>query len=177
MAVEPLFNQNRTQLLRKLRLSGAISPDAASAIDAAIQGVRVRIYDRLGEERVTTIKATTLTDNPTDSTGIIRLKAAVLEEKWVRYELMRSMPVIFHDSDGESLAAWNNEDFAIRGRGSDTKEAELERLQADIAELLAELVSGTDEPNIRASTIGPATTPVIRPLDTVQPWYLRERLG
>jgi hypothetical protein len=159
--VQPIFSKNRDTLLSQLRLSGANSKDAIAAIDATILFVGTELYSRLGGGLVDTVRGYPYSTDPTSGEEArTRLRASLLEEKWVRYELLRKMPTLFHDSSGDSTRRWNEEELTREGSREDD---ELNRLMSDITQMLDSLSGGTEEPGISAKTFGPETTPVYRP--------------
>lgn len=161
---QPLFNKNRSELLSRLRLSQSDSEDAVAAIDAALAAVAIGFYDRLGTE-VDVIKAIAYTsDASAGESARRRLRAATIEEKWVRYELMRSMPVLFFEFSG-AQDRWNEEEMGTDAR---RVERELRRLLDDINTGLDYLMGSTDSEGIQAMTFGPDTTPVYTPGGSVQ---------
>jgi sugar phosphate isomerase/epimerase len=152
-----------------MRLTDAsVRQDAVAAIDAAIQTARVGMADRLGDDLTTEIVLTAWTANPSTSAERRRVKAALLEEKWVRLELMRTMPVLFQQAAGMAGDRWNNEDFEREGFSTDR---EIERLWQEILFGLDEITEGASRPQGFASAIGPDDTPVYRPGGSARPWH------
>lgn len=166
---DPLFANSRAELVSQIRLTGANGDDAVAAIDAAIRAVAVNIYDAIGESKVGQIRGTAFSDDPTASKDVrLRLKAATMEEKWVRAELLRKMPVLFRESRGASYDRFNEEGI---GEDAQRAEDEIRRLMADVYELLDDINGDASSSRISAVTFGPEKTPVIRPGQSVRPCY------
>jgi len=164
---DPIFAESRDSLVSQLRLSGASSDDATAAIDAAMSAVAIGLYDRMGSGLVDTIRSYTYSNDPTSGAqSRQRLKGAVIEEKWVRYELMRKMPVLFVGSRGASLDRWNQEELT---RDGEVRDSELQRLWSEVLDGIDDLRGNTNAGAVSAVTFGPDTTPVCRPGDSIKP--------
>jgi hypothetical protein len=175
MTTDPLFAENRAALLSQLRLSSADSDDAVAAIDAAIQAVGIGMYDKLGPGLVAQIKAIAYSDDLTTSADArLRLKAAVAEEKWVRAELLRKMPVLFRESRGTAYDRYNEEGLVADG---DRVEDEISRLMDEANDLLDDLNGNTSPARTSALTFGPTTTPVYTPGGSVRHELTQEDVG
>jgi len=159
MSVAPLFNADMESLKSKLRLSGAKSNDAQALIETAVQDARVGFYDRLGSSRIAEIVGYGLDNAPTTTNGLLRLKAANTEVKWVRALLIRSMPSLFIDgSQAAALKAWNEEGLT-RNAGQSELNREVERLMTEVDLALAGMETGTPEEGENSvSLIGPDET-------------------
>lgn len=132
MAVEPLFVADMSTLKARIRMSGApSSTDVQDLIEEAVRTVRAGFYREIAADRISTIKTITEDENPTTENGILRLLASTTELKWVRYELMRTVPTLFFDSAPAAQTAWNEEGM-LRGTSNSEREAEMKRLWADI---------------------------------------------
>ncbi len=143
VSVTPLFVPTRTQLVKALRLKGV--PDAENAqdvIDEAISLVRTNIFQRLGSDRIATIRAISYSRTPTSDQDYLRLLAATTETKWVRVELMRVMPMQFVDGSAADQT-WQNE-AAFRAATFATIAAEAKRIRNEIDQAL-EILSGSFE--------------------------------
>lgn len=161
MAVAPLFVASMDAVRARLRLSGvADASDAMDAIDEAVRVVRTNIYARLGLTRVGELVGYSSTDTPTTENEILRTVAEGMEVKWVRYELLGTLPVLFMDGSGQREQAWNDEG-AFRPGGPAGAEGERRRLMAEIDRAL-DLLSGTStiggQTTVRASSIAPPCT-------------------
>ncbi len=144
-----------------MRLSGSTgSDDAASAIDAAVQEAVVGMADRLGDDLVAEILASPYTETPTTASQRRRVKASLIEQKWARMVLMRTMPVLFQQGVAQGEARWNQEEFETDRVFT---EREISRLYDDVLAGLDELTDGANRPTGSASVIGPDVTPVYRP--------------
>lgn len=161
MAVAPLFVADMTTLRARLRLSGVPdSSDAMNVIDSAVQTVRTGFYTELGTERVAEIAAFASTDTPTAENEVLRTVAEGAEVKWVRYELMHLLPVLFIDGSGQREQAWNDEG-AFRAANGAGIERMRQALRAEIDKAL-DLLSGDTEigerTSVRSATIDPPCT-------------------
>jgi len=158
---DPLFAQDRASLVSQLRLTGADHTDTVAAIDAAIQTVALRFYDLLGSGQVDLIKSYSYSADPTAGDNErTRLRAAVAEEKWVRAELIRKLPILFVANEGVAMDQWNEEELTRDGKGS---EDEISRLEAEGLEMVDILLGDSDGSSLSAEAIGPESTPVYRP--------------
>jgi hypothetical protein len=164
---QPIFAENRTKLLQRLQLGSITTEDAEAAVDAALAAVAIGVYDRLGSGTTDTIRGYTYSDDPSTSVeSRTRLKGAVLEEKWVRYELLRTMPSVFPTSSNRlrtrinEASAYSQDPAAVAD--------ELERLWAEISELLDDLAGNDEAGSVSARTFGPDTTPVYEPGGSVR---------
>lgn len=158
MAINSLFFQNVNALKATLRLSGTANSDGLAIIDAAIQQTRVGFYDTLGALRISQLLALTLTENPTDIDGILRLKASLCESSWVRMLLLRKMPLLFIDGSSKTREIWNEE--ALTREAQKDIDSEIARLATEIQDFLTDLASGTAEESIlNISSIGPDRKP------------------
>jgi len=159
--VQPIFAKNRSTLISRLRLTGASSPDAISAVDGAMVAVAIGLFDRLGEATVATIQGYTYSDDASaGANSRLRLKAAITEEKWIRHELMRKMPVLFMDSASKASRQWNEEEFS---RNGEADQREISRLWNEVLTLLDDLEGNTSNATVSAMAFGPDTSPVFVP--------------
>lgn len=138
--IQPLFSQNLTELRKALRLSGVSkNNDASVMIEQAVMGVRTGFVRKLGQSKVDAILAHALTPSPTTQGEYLRSLAVVCETKWVRMELMRTMPQLF--SDGNSVTKIWNEEGAFRDVPYLQHRDELRRLQEDVDVMLSTLAT------------------------------------
>jgi len=170
---DPLFAEDRDSLVAQLRLSSADSADAQAAIDSAILAAVVSIYDHIGEALVVEIRSVPYSDNPNTSDARRRIKASVAEEKIVRAELLRKMPIMFRESQGTSFDRFNEEGLTSRFE-EDRLGAEVEQLMADAVVLLDDLAGTGQDGEVSASVIGPLDSPVHRPGGTVSRFPVKE---
>jgi len=108
MAVTPLFNASKDELLKRVRMDTA-SASVQVAIDGIIQEVRLGFFSKLTKERATQIAAYELVDNPTDDDQIIRVEAAVAEANWVAYLIAGRFPMYMLDGTVVARQNWNDE--------------------------------------------------------------------
>jgi hypothetical protein len=156
-AVQPLFVPSKAELRKALRLSQvADENDAVHQIDEAIRASRVKIFQALGQTRVDEILVTPYVQRPATQTDYMRMLASTVETKMVRAELIRVMPMMFMDG-ANTVQAWQQEAAFREGSFLQTRD-ELRRLEADIAEGLTMLLTGSvvsGDPQI--STLFPDT--------------------
>jgi hypothetical protein len=147
MATTPLFLPDIATVKARLRMTGVpAGTDAESLIEEAIRTVRVGFYRKLSSSRITTLLGYASTDNPSTSTEVLRVQAEITELKWIRYELMRTIPTLFFDSSPSSGEAWNREGL-VRGMGTDERTKEMDRLMADVIGALDGLEGVDEYPN------------------------------
>lgn len=162
MATNPLFVANMDTLKSKLRLSGLPSDgDGESLLEEALLVVREGFYRRLTATGVSSILATGESDNPTTHAQILRSVASSTEVKWVRLQIIRSMPTLTMDGSGRRLQVWN-EEAAFRQQGQSERENEIRRMEKEVEENL-ELLAGTEsigsETTFHITTLEPDDTP------------------
>lgn len=165
MAVEPLFNPTLADVKAKLRLTGAGSTDAMAILGEQVRTVRIGFYDYLGEARVAQILLTPFSENPTTATDVLRSKAAVCEIIWIRYYLLRHLPVLFQDASADEGRRYNDEQ-TMQPYDRGAYERELSRLLAEVDALLGSLLGSPVDTGISVSVIGPTTTQP-RPGDSI----------
>lgn len=174
MAIEPLFLASKDELKSRLRLSGAAQADALAQVDHAIEDVRMHIYDEdrgLGAARVTEILTVSYVENATTSAAMVRTMARSLECAWVRLLLLRRMPMIFMDASAVTQEVWNEE--PVTRFGPSGVRQEIERLEQEIQDLLANLGGDEDDAGIGVVVFEPEETPD-RPGWSIAPEYLVE---
>jgi len=104
----PLFVQNPEDLKAALRLSAVCEGnDAQVLIDRALQAVREHFYRRLGQPRMAQLILLPPSIAPTTADEILRSIAETTEIKWVRLELLDSMPTMFMDGSNNTLEEWD----------------------------------------------------------------------
>lgn len=141
-AVQPLFVPDKVELRKALRLSQvADENDAVHQIDEAIRASRVKIFQALGQTKVTEILALPYVQRPLTQADYMRMLASTVETKMVRAELMRVMPLMFMDG-ANTVQAWQQEAAFREGSFLQTRD-ELRRLETDIQEGLTMLLSGS----------------------------------
>lgn len=157
-SIGPLFMADMDSLKARLRLSGAAADDALAIIDHAVQQVRVGFYSRLSSNRISTLRATSSVENPTETNQVLRSLAEQTEVMWVRYELMQQLPNMFIDGSGNTQTTWNQEGLTREIRPAE-KEEILARLWSRIQSFLNQLAKGElSASSISASTIEPDET-------------------
>lgn len=167
--VKPLFCPSREYLVKGLRLRDLpVEVNAQDLIDEAISAVRVGFFRRMGREAIEAAQATAFTKLPATDADYRRLLAQVTETKWVRLELMRSMPMMFVDGNAADQS-WQQE-AAFRSATSLQVASEMKQLRAEIDEAL-DIISGAAQPSeslgVKIQTYGPDETPSL-PGDTVR---------
>lgn len=152
-AVEPATKDG---LLKALRLEQAISGNIAEAVDAELQGVRVDLYVRLGEEVINQLLALTYEENPTTLDGVLRLRASELERLMLKVRLLVALPTLFLDSSGSEQMVWNEDGFS-RNTGNLRLDDLIKALQDKITNLIDEIINGGLDSGggVKVEVIGP----------------------
>jgi len=167
----PLFVADEATLKAALRFSGVVDGSNADAMfDQAVVAVRSGFYRTLGVARVAVLLAIPYTDSPTTETSLLRTVATTTEIEWVRYELMRTLPVLFQDASGDALDVWNRE-APFRGMGKTSLDKAREALWEMILQNL-DMIAGNEEVGehggVQGGDIAPTTTPP-RPFQSIFP--------
>lgn len=151
MARVPLFESDYETLMAKLRLSSITEDsDTASIIDEAIGRVRRGLFDQLGSSLVATILETDLEEEFLTQEEIIRASAAQAEVLWVKYLLLKDLPVLFRDASGQTLDEWNKEALV---RETPPNKQLLDSIWKELQDLLGNIQSGSPQPAYRFETI------------------------
>ena len=146
MAVAPLFFADMSTLALALRFSTVQEGSAEYALfREAVKKARIKIYQQLGTSVVTDLVALPSEDNPTTESGIQRSAANRVEFLLVRLDMLRNLPVLFMDASASSREVWNQEPLARQNPGSPALEAEIRRIETEIATLFATLEDGLTE--------------------------------
>jgi hypothetical protein len=146
MAVLPLFFSDMATLALALRFSTVQEGSAEYALfKEAVKKARIKIYQQLGTSTVASLVALPSEDNPTTESGIQRSAANRVEFLLVRLDMLRSLPVLFMDASASSREVWNQEPLARQNPGSPALEAEIRRVESEIATLFATLEDGLTE--------------------------------
>lgn len=177
MATASLFVATVDILKSKIRLSGVESTsDASSIIDEAVLTVRAGFYRELGSPRVAQIQALPFTENPVTDDQVMRAVANSTEVKWVKAELLRTMPMSFMDGNADQNQVFQDEALF---RDASQHQIDLERisLESDIQQnldLLRGIESIASEASLRVETLAPAIAPPL-PGDTIIPPHILGR--
>jgi len=131
MAVTPLFNASKDDLLKRVRMDTA-SASVQVAIDGIIQEVRLGFFSKLTKERAIQIAAYDLVDNPVDDEQITRVEAAVAEANWVAYLIAGRFPMYLLDGTISARQNWNDEPLTRDGTAISAYRKEL-KAQVDNA--------------------------------------------
>lgn len=160
MAVEPVFSGSYDILVEKLRLKD-VSDTLKAVIENAIQDVRVRIYDAIGASRTAELLGTSLVDNPTTDSELLRLKAAIMEEKWVRAVLLSTLPTYYLGSNISERDAFN-QDGLTRDKTQEQIAGEISGLMNQVQDYIDDLVAAKDSDagTARVSVLEPTIAPV-----------------
>ena len=158
-APTPLFIQDIATVKKRLRLSGVTdTSDGVSVIEEAVRASRSGFFRYLSASRIATLQAISHVDNPTDQNGNLRQLAEVVELKWIRMELLRTMPVLLYSSAPSVPQNWNDEGL-LRGMAEDRLQEEIKSLKQDIFDAMEVLGAETSLPDspggIVAFTISP----------------------
>ena len=148
MAISPLFwssgSADKAALLLSLRLDQTRvdgMPTLDATIDQELQSVRLGLFRRLGTALVTTLLATSYTDNPTTEAEIKRVSACRAEALWLRLNLLRVLPQLWMDSSSNQKTVWNEDAFS-RERAQQQQAANQEKgLQRELDALLEVLAA------------------------------------
>jgi hypothetical protein len=144
MVTSPLFGVALADLKTRLRLTGVeTTSDAEQVIDEAILTVRMGFQRRLNFARIAEIEAFSSTANPDDEQETLHALARVTQVKWVRKELLRTLPTLFMDASGEARDAWN-EEAPFRQSGPSERDVEVARLDSEI-EANLQILAGEDQ--------------------------------
>jgi hypothetical protein len=130
MAVEPLYNSSKEELLKKVRIETADDEQTLALVDSVIQEVRVGFFTFLTRERAQEVAAYPLVENPSTDEEVLKTTAAVTEVNWVTYLLALRLPVIYMSNESGTRDSWNEEP--------------LTRDSASIREFLSELKKAKD---------------------------------
>lgn len=171
MATTPLFIVDVATLKAKIRLSGvAAASDADDIINEAVLTVRAGFYRELGSPRVAVIQALAFTENPVTNDQVLRAVANITEVKWVKAELLRTLPLSFMDGNADQNQVFQDEALF---RDASQHQIDLERvsLESEI-QLNLDLLRGdqsiASEATMRLATISPSVTPPL-PGDSIIP--------
>jgi len=170
MPVAPLFVADMTTLKARLRLSGAAQSDALAQIDEAVEWVRVALYDEergLGLTKVNEILAVAYVENATTSADLVRTQANNLEQIYVRLRLLKVLPMLFMDASGSTHDTWNEEPLTRKGQRA--LEKEIEALQKEVEEAIADLLGDTDSTGKLSVVVFEPDTVQPRPGDSIRP--------
>ena len=160
--IHPLFVPSGASLRAALRLSQVPEGNDGSAlIDTAVEAAKVGFFRILGPEKVAALKAIPYTTNPTTSQDVLRVLAANTEVKWVRSQLLRTMPTLFMDGSSV-MQTWNDEAAFRQGSVLQTRD-ELKRLQVEIDSALETLKTSV------LSATGGAELSLVQPDNTIAP--------
>lgn len=119
MAVDPVFGDNRTDVLKKLRMSSDIEDASNDVIDEVLLQVRTAIYKHLGADRVAEIKAYAYSESASTENEITRLMAAQTELYGLKAKLLRDAPVFFLEAKNDAQEAWNDDDLLRNAMGDE----------------------------------------------------------
>lgn len=151
--IAPLFVYDTDTVKARLRMSGVPSGvDAQQLIEEAMRTVRVGFFRQVSASQIQILTGQAPVENPTNEADVLRQLAEVTEIKWIRYELMRTIPTLFFDSAPSAQQAWN-EEAMLRGTSNAERDAELKRLWSEIVQNLT-LLEG--EETIPDETVGGA---------------------
>lgn len=109
MAVEPLYNESKIDLMSRARLSSVDDEDTLELIDQTIQEVRLGFFSSLGKDRAKTIAGYSFSDNPDSDEEILRVSAAATEANWLRYLLIQRLPTLLMAAESNVRENWNEE--------------------------------------------------------------------
>lgn len=155
MAIAPLFLEDMTTLLGRLRLSAVTGGDALNIVGDAVMQVRVNVYARLGVARVDEIVAYGSEEDPEDHDEVMRSIAEVMEVTWVRLLLLDRLPALWMDQSGGDRETFNQEG-TFRSLDSPNAQEKLRaRLQLQVDEWMAILAGDIalgDAPPVNAWT-------------------------
>jgi len=151
----PLFVDSLQKLKSSLRMStvGGSGTDGGEVLEAAIESVRVKIYDILGDTLVDQILATAPTASPTTALQIRRMRASLVEIDGVRAELMATEHVIVQ-SAAAATRQISQDDGSLRFASHTDQRRAIEAMQARFANGLHALSAAAASPSsFHVSTI------------------------
>jgi len=163
MAVAPLFVASMAALKASLQLTNATQADTLAVIDRVVSEVRVGFYDKLGSSLVSRIVGYSVTENPTSTNEILRLKASNIETCWVKMRLLEELPVLFMDASNSVSQEWNEEGLTRNAASREIRKL-IDSLRTKVNRGLGDLAGG----GANISVIGPEDTPP-RPGETIFP--------
>ena len=169
MAVTPLFNATLDIIKLSINLPNATSVTTLQMISDAVAQVKVLLYSRLGETIITEVLNTAFTENPTTAAERQRSAANLIETKWVKMLLLKSLDNVFIDSTADSINRFNDEGLTREKTQTDIL---IESIQEEIDELLGVLsTTATSGNDTQSATIAPTTAPP-RPFDSTAVYVL-----
>lgn len=133
--MKPLFLDDLHDLKRELRLSGIDHCDDVQAIlERCVLDFRVGFVRKVGFDMVSTLQATTYTEDPTTPDEWRRAAARLIEIKSVWCSLVCVLPMHFADASGDDFQALNDEGV-WRQMDSEDREQLVAKCRDEIAEL------------------------------------------
>lgn len=164
--IQPMFMPSNLALRKALRLSGVPDTnDGSAVIDTAVETVKVGFFRALGEAKILQIRAIPYNIDPRTSAEYLRTLAATTEVKWVRSQLLRTMPLLFMDGTAR-VQAWQEEAAFRDGSFLQTRD-ELRRLDDEIQVALEVLRTSDLSQGYSSKMTTVAPDDSIRPGDTV----------
>lgn len=163
--ISPLFMPDGDSLRKALRLSQVPDQnDATAQIDSAVESMKVRFFQALGEPRILALQSIPYSTTPKGTSAYLRILAATTEVKGVRAQLMRTLPMLFMDGTSRTQS-WNDE-AAFRETSYLQTRDELKRLDNDVQQALEVLrTADFSAENSNFSVVSPDSR--IAPGDTV----------
>jgi hypothetical protein len=101
-----------TDELLKERLRLSRLPESSGAVgllQEAVMTVRLGFFQELGGSRVSQLQAIPFTETPATANELLRAQAHAVEVKWVRYELSRTLPMLFADGNNDNGQIFHDE--------------------------------------------------------------------
>lgn len=163
--VQPMFMPSMGDLRKALRLSQiGQNNDALSLIDQAVLTVKAEFFRFLGADKIAQLQALAYTRVPRTNSDYLRVLAATVEVKWVRSQLLRTMPTMFVDG-ASPVQSWQ-EEAAFRHNSVLQIRDELRRLDEEVKSGLSMLIAAQfSSDGIFVETVSPDTS--ISPGQTV----------
>ncbi len=162
------------QLKEGLRLSRLpANSGATELLAAATLVVRLGILEELDAPRVADIAALPFTSSPLTGDEILRATANMVEIKWVRLELSKSMPMLFADGNIDNGQIMHDEALFRQPRQDqlETLRSELwDEIMVGIDRLRQANSAAQDRNRVRFEAITPACAPPV-PGDTGKPGW------
>ncbi len=132
MASDPIFSDLATTQ-KKQRVTNIDAGHAVlEQLDHAIDNARVEFYTRLGLTKLNELIAIAPVDPPTTEQEYRRLIAEVTEQNMLRLSLLRWLTALSKEGNASRIHQEWNDISAFREMSAREKQAELDRLKADI---------------------------------------------
>lgn len=153
---DPLFFDTRKELLECMRL-GSVCDDSSAdpIIDRAIQLADVSLWQDLGTSTIALLQAQTYVDSVTSATQVARVQAQLLECTLVHIEIICLLPQMSIDGNGNG-SGFYEEEAPFRLSGANDRDDLFDKLTAQAARLLSDLVADGSTGGVHSAIVGGA---------------------